>query len=190
MNLLINKIIKHLENKESKWSEIEILKMQLGFQILIHNFFMICFIIILSAVLQMLLESMILLISYGVLKVNAGGIHFKKSSLCLLSTCIFVICGVVTSRHIYFPFYLVLFIYISCIITLWIIGPQGTKNNPILPHNYCKMKRNTIFLSFSYFIITIYTFITTDEVPYLLFIAIVFETVSLLPNKLKSKLKS
>lgn len=186
MNLVVERTMNHMKLRKENWSQLEVMKMQLGFQVLFHNFFMITCILILAKVLGIFSDSVILLISYGMLKLTAGGIHFEKSSICLMSTSAFIIFGVVISRHLEISFCAVLLIYVVCMIVLWIIGPQGTENNPISKNNYDKLRRKTVIISSIYVLITIYIFAVKNEIPYLLLVAIVFETISLLPNKIKN----
>lgn len=179
---MVETIMKHMELENEKWSEIERSEMKLGFQVLLHNILMIGFILLLAKILGIYMDSVILLTGYGLLKLNAGGIHLEKSWACLLCTCAFVIGGVIISRYLEIPFYCVLLIYILCMALLWIIGPQGTKNNPISKKNYNKLRRKTMIISALYFLITIYRFLIKEEMTYLLLVAIVFETISILPN--------
>lgn len=190
MNFMVETILKHMELENEKWSEMERLKMKLGFQVFFHNILMISCILLIAKTLGIYMDSVILLTGYGLLKLNAGGIHFEKSWACLLSTCAFVIGGVIISRHLKICFYCVLFIYILCMAILWIVGPQGTKNNPISYKYYNKLRRKTIVISGLYFIITIYRFLIEKKMTYLLLVAIVFETISMLPNIKKRVLPS
>lgn len=164
-----------------EWTEMEIMKMRLGFQVLIHNVLMIGFILVLADFLGIFTDSVILLIGYGLLKLTAGGIHFKKSILCLLSTSAFIVYGVSIAGNINLSLYRILFIYLICMLILWKVAPQGTENNPISQKNYYKLKRETMIISGLYLLITIYELIVMEEkISNLLLVAIVFETVSLL----------
>lgn len=187
MNVVVNKMLKHMALEGGEWSEIEWMKMRLGFQVLIHNIIMIGSILLLAELNGIFIDSVILLISYGLLKLTAGGIHFEKSLICLLSTSAFVISGVTITKYIRISIYGVLLIYVLCMFILWLIGPQGTENNPISPQYYYKLRRDTMIITSVYLLITIYKFVVGQKIPYLLLVAVVFETTSLLPNKIKSR---
>lgn len=176
-----------MELNRGSWSKIEIMKMQLGFQILIHNIAMITCILVLAKVLGIFSDSVLLLTAYGLLKMSAGGIHFEKSLTCLISTGIFIVCGVFVSSFIKIKLSAVVLIYVICIVALWIIGPQGTDNNPISKRNYKKLRYETVIISCIYLLITICSSAKENEIPYVFLIAIVFETISLLPNKIKKR---
>lgn len=187
MELVVNKILNHMQLDDGKWSQLEIMKMQLGFEVLFHNIFMISFVLAMAAVCGIFFDALVLLISYGLLKLTAGGIHFEKSSVCLISTSAFVIFGANISRTMKISIYAVLLIYIICLIAIWFIGPQGTKNNPISPRNYNRLKWKAVIIVSAYLLITIYKFIAENRVPYLLLVAVTFETISILPNKIKNR---
>lgn len=177
MNLIVNYFIKHM--KKSKWSDIEIMKMELGFHVLLHNILMISCILVLAFVLNILKESVLLMIGFGLLKLTAGGIHLKNSFLCILCTSIFIISGVTLAKYIVLPFWVVLLIYGVCMLILWIIGPQGTENNPISDRNYYRLRREMMRIMSIYLLITIYKFTTGEKAPNLLLVAIVFETITI-----------
>lgn len=184
MGYFANKIMHHMITNHSEWTEIEKMKMKLGFEVLLHNIFMIGSILIVAQLFGILTDSVFLMTAYGLLKINAGGIHLKKSSTCLLATGLFVFSGVMIAKQITLPLPAVILIYVVCILMLWKIGPQGTKNNPISPHKYKKLKRNAIVISVSYLLISIWLYVIKKDIPYLLLIALIFETISLLPLKL------
>lgn len=187
MELVVNRILKQMQLDEGKWSQLQIMKMRLGFEVLFHNIFMISCILALAAVCGIFYDALILLISYGLLKLNAGGIHFEKSLVCLISTSAFVLFGVSISKTMEISIYAVLLIYVICLIMMWFIGPQGTKNNPISPRNYNRLKWQAAIIVSVYLLITVYKFIVENKIPYLLLVAVAFETISILPNKIRNR---
>ena len=104
METITNKIIGYLDSDENIWDDVDRARMALGLQVLIHNFIMISVILIIAQMVGILGEAVILLVAYGLLKITAGGIHFKKSVTCLLGTGVFVIAGVLASRQLIFLF--------------------------------------------------------------------------------------
>lgn len=182
MNLIVNKVLQYMKPEE--WSEVEMMKMKLGLQVLIHDLVMVGFILALAGYLEIFTEAVILFAGYGLLKVTAGGIHFKKSWLCLLSTSTFIVMGTFIAEHIELAFYQILCMYLVCMAVLWIVAPQGTQNNPISPGKYDRLKRDTMIISYIYLLITIYEYMTEVKISYFLLVAIVFETISLLPGRL------
>lgn len=181
MEIIAKRIVNYLDGEQKFWDDLDRMRMMLGIQIVLHNIIMIGTILLVAQILDIVLEATVLLMAYGALKMSAGGIHFKKSSYCLMCTGMFVGAGVFISKHLNMELFKVIVIYLICFIVLTIIAPQGTENNPISEKNYDKLKIRTIFLVLIYLIITIVMEASTGRIPYLLFVAVVFETLSLFP---------
>lgn len=186
METIANKIVGYLDKDENIWSDVERAQMLLGLQVLIHNIVMIGMILIVAEIIGIFREAVILLTAYGMLKTTVGGIHFKKSAACLLGTGIFVIMGVMMSHKMNISLINIIFIYIVCMIVLVIVGPQGTENNPISEENHKRLKRKTVYIVSFYLFITIFMAVYFEYKSYLLFVAVVFETFSLLPLYIKN----
>ncbi|MGN1315372.1 MAG: accessory gene regulator B family protein [Lachnospiraceae bacterium] len=187
METIAYKIVKYLGDDQDYWNDIERMHMMLGIQILLHNAIMLGTILFVAKIIGILIEASILLLAYGIVKTSAGGIHFKKSSSCLIGTGTFVGVGVWISRQLNIILCHIIIIYIICLIILIIVGPQGTENNPISEKHYKKLKKRTIFWILSYMFTTVIADIMIRRIPYLLFIAVVFETLSLFPPYIKKR---
>lgn len=180
MERIVNHMVSYMD-VDGEWSELDKMKMKLGFQVLFHNVWMTVVILGTAGFLGVLKEAAVLFLAFGLLKMNMGGLHFQTSSACLLSTGTFVIGGSFLSRYLVVPFGVVMGLYAVCIAVFALLGPQGTKNNPLSEESYVKARRNTMVLSVGYFLTTVGYYVMLKEIPYLLLIAIVFETVTLLP---------
>lgn len=187
MEMIATKLVSYLDTDKTMWNDIERLQMILGMQVLLHNIIMMGTLLIIARLTGMFPEAVILLAAYGVLKIAAGGIHFKRSFACLLATETFVTSGILISRHLHMRLAHIILIYIVCLAILAVIGPQGTENNPISEENFGKLKRMAIWIISVYLILTIVMAIYMKHIPYLLFIAVVFETLSLLPSYPKNR---
>ena len=118
---------------------------------------------------------------------SAWGVHFKKSLSCLIGTGIFVVVGVQISKQLNIELIHTILVYLICLFILLVIGPQGTENNPISEENYEKLRNRTGFLVLIYLTVTIIMSKTIGHIPYLLFVAVVFETISLFPSYIKNR---
>lgn len=185
METMANKIVNYLDTDRKIWNEMDRMRMILGVQILIHNFIMIGAILIAAQIAGMFLESAILLTANGMLKMTVGGVHFKKSSACVLGTGIFVTAGVLLSQRLVMELEHMIFVYIVCLGIIMTVGPQGTENNPFSKESCRKMKKKAVIIILGYMVIT---FVIKDSsIPYLLLIAAVFEAFSLLPLYVKNR---
>ncbi len=180
MEWIVNHVMEYMD-VDGEWSELDKMKMRLGLQVLFHNVWMTAVILVVAGLMGVLKEGAVLFLAFGLLKMNMGGLHFQTSSACLLSTGVFVIGGSFLSRHMVVPFWVVMGLYVVCIVVFVLLGPQGTKNNPLSEENYVKARRNTMVLSAGYFLTTVGSYVMLKKIPYLLLIAIVFEAVTLLP---------
>lgn len=188
METIANKIVHYLDPDQAIWNEIERMQMVLGLQVLIHNIVMTGTILFTAALIGMIREASILLTAYGALKMTAGGVHLKTSCACLIGTGTFVTAGVLISRRLNISIVGILIIYAACVIVLMAIGPQGTQNNPITEENYEKLRKRTAWIVLVYLIITFMMFQQNlKSVPYLLVIAVVFETLSIVPSFIQNK---
>lgn len=180
MEKVVNRMVEYMV-ADGEWSELDRMKMRLGFQVLSHNVWMTAVILSVAGFMGVLKEAVVLYLAFGMLKMNMGGLHFQTSLACLSSTGAFVIGGSFLSRHMVIPFGIVVGLYIVCIVVFALLGPQGTKNNPLSEEGYVKARRNVMVLSIGYFFITVVSYVAAGKIPYLLLIAIVFELVTLLP---------
>lgn len=189
MEKIANRIVSYLDTDQAAWNEIERMQMILGLQVLIHNIVMTGTILFLALLTGMFWEAAILLTTYGALKMTVGGVHFKTSCACLTATTAFVMTGVLVSRRLDIGFMSIAAItYAACFITLMLIGPQGTENNPISEENFEILRKKAAWIILIYLIITFFMFSENlKNVPCLLLIAVVFETLSVLPSYIKNR---
>lgn len=187
METIAKRIVNYLDADKTIWSDVDRMRMSLGLQIIIHNIVMVGTILLISEITGIFFEAVILLTAYGELKMSAGGVHFKKSLACLIGTEIFVLVGVQISKHLKMELAHIILIYLVCLIILIMIGPQGTENNPISEENYEKLRNRTVFLVSIYLTVTIIMAKLIGYIPYLLFVAVVFETISILPSYIKNR---
>lgn len=191
MEATANKIVHYLDPDQAIWNEIERMQMVLGLQVLIHNIVMTGTILFTAAFIGMIREASILLMAYGALKMTVGGVHFKTSCACLIGTETFVTVGVLLSRRLDISIMGILMIYAACVIVLMAIGPQGTKNNSITEENYEKLRKKATRIIIIYLVITFIMFQQNSKcVPYLLLIAVFFETLSIVPSFILNKRSS
>ena len=76
MEFITEKLLNILACAET--TQLERMKLKLGLQVLCHNIWMTCVILILAGYLRLFQESFILFISYGILKIHVGGIHWNR----------------------------------------------------------------------------------------------------------------
>lgn len=187
METIANRIVEYLDDDKTVWNDTDRMRMVLGVEVLIHNILMIGTILIMAWLSKIFFEAVVLLTAYGALKMSAGGVHFKKSSACLIGTGIFVWAGVWIAKRMTIDLPYIIGIYLVCLVVLALMGPQGTENNPISEDNYNILRRRTVFFVVIYLVLSVIMEKYIDVIPYLLFIAVTFETLSLLPSYVKNR---
>ena len=187
METIANKIVNYLEKDNAIWSELDRMRMILGVQVLVHNIVMILVILFAAQMVGAFLEAAVLLTANGILKMEVGGLHFKKSSACTAGTGIFVTAGVMLSRQMNMELIHIMIVYFACLAVIMIVGPQGTKNNPFSKESCKKMKKKAVVIVLAYMAMTFFMKEYGNQISYLLLIAVVFETFSLLPLYIKNK---
>ena len=187
MEKIGKQIMEYLDPKHDIWDELDRMRMVLGIEIFIHNILMISSILIFAKVLNIFCEACILLTGYGILKIKAGGIHLKSSLGCLTATGTFIVVGVMIAKKLALSFRIIGVIYIICLGILMVIGPQGTTNNPILANRRKTLKIQIFFVVNVYLICSFFTYGILPMISYLLLVALIFETISIMPSYIKSR---
>ena len=184
MEFITEKLLNILACAET--TQLERMKLKLGLQVLCHNIWMTCVILILAGYLRLFQESFILFISYGILKIHVGGIHFHKSWQCLTVTTSFIIGGVLLAQHMTLQLKWIIFLYILSILLLWIIGPQGTRNNPITEYHYPILYCRSLCIVIFYALLTLSGMLNQNTIN-LLLLAVLFGIFSIIPNKIQNR---
>ena len=178
---MIEKILNILETTDT--TQLEHMKLKLGIQVLCHNIWMTFIILFMSWHLGLFQESLILFLSYGILKIHVGGVHFHKSWQCLTATTSFIIGGVLLAHNMTLPLEWIVILYVFSILVLWSIGPQGTWNNPISDSNYPRLRRRSLYIVLFYFGLTV-SGVLDQNTMYLLLIAVLLGTFSVVLCKI------
>ena len=180
---MIEKILNILETADT--TQLEHMKLKLGVQVLCHNIWMTSIILFMSWHLGLFQESLILFLSYGILKINVGGVHFNKSWQCLTVTTSFIIGGVLLAHNMALQWGWIVVLYVFSILVLWIVGPQGTQNNPISDKNYPILRRRSLYIVLFYFGLTV-SGVLDQNTMYLLLIAVLLGTYSVISCKIQN----
>jgi len=183
MEAVAKKIVMGL-TKNTDRSEIQIMKMQLGVEVFLHDFLMISSILIVAFIFGMFRDACIMFIAFGIFRVLAGGIHVDNSLGCLLSTGVVIIGGVKITEIVKFDRWILILLYIVLIILTALWAPRGTENNPFSVEDSKKMKRYSIILVAVYAVIS---YFSKGNLRGLLTMATIFEVLTLIPIRHRKK---
>lgn len=187
MEKIAKKIVNCLDREHTIWNELDRMRMMLGIEILFHNILMIGSILIFSRCLNIFWEACVLLSGYGILKIKAGGIHMKSSLGCMIATGMFILTGVFVARRMELDMSMIVIVYVICLAVLIVLGPQGTDNHPILHDYRKKLKIQICFIACGYLVSSFLTYRAMPMVSYLLVVALIFETISIIPLYIKNR---
>lgn len=187
MEKVAEKIVNCLDKEHTMWDDVDRMRMMLGIEIFLHNILMIGSILIFSRCLNIFWEACVLLAGYGVLKIKAGGIHMKSSLGCMIATGTFILAGVFVARRLEFDMSIIAIIYVICLIILMVLGPQGTINHPILYDRQKKLKIQICFIVCGYLGCSFFTYRAIPLISYILVVALIFETISIIPLHIKNR---
>jgi accessory gene regulator B len=114
--------------------------------------------LLIASLLNILVPTLVVTASFGIIRVFAGGLHFKSYTLCTyVSLICFLIGGVIGSAFKY-NLYINIIVYIFALTNFLLYAPVENENLPIKPHKKIIFKRiaivnttillllNTIFL--------------------------------------------
>lgn len=116
-----------------------------GLEIIISSMVSICLVLIISIMNVRVMEGVIYLLFYCLLRTYAGGYHAKSHKSCILTfvcTYIAVIC--ITKLSVIANKLMILFLVFFCIFVVTIFKTVDTINNPFSVHNKKKMHKIAI----------------------------------------------
>lgn len=137
-------------------------------------------IFLLAYILGCFKDTIILLITYNIIRSKAFGLHATKSIYCLISSILIFIGGALVCKYITIPFSIMIILSVICNICLLLYAPADTHKHPLIN---AKKRKNFKFVSFSLgiiYTILIIIFRNYFIVNYLLF-GLIFAVIMVLP---------
>ncbi len=122
----------NLITKNKKYSNDEIEIIRYGLEALYLTITKMIIIIIIATSLNILKETILLLICYTIIRNQSFGLHATKSIYCLISSIIFFIGGAYLCKYIIIPNYLIISIALLCNIFLFLYAPADTHKRPLI----------------------------------------------------------
>lgn len=127
-------------DKRLTLSEIERLKMILGFESLLHQFVLIGIIIIFACVLEIVRPVTLFLAVFGTYRTFAGGFHLSTSLRCTIATTAIMIIGTKLALAISMKIGATFLIWAVILVIVWFYVPRLTSNHPIEQETIQKTK--------------------------------------------------
>lgn len=141
---LINSSIEILK-KTNKYSEEDIEIIIYGLEGIYLTITKMIIIFLIAYILNIWKETILILISYNIIRTNSFGIHASKSIYCLISSILLFIGGAIICKYITLPFKFCLISAIICNFLLLLYSPADTHKRPIIN---AKKRKRFKYLSF------------------------------------------
>ena len=158
-----------LISKNGQYNDEQLEIIAYGLEGLYLTFTKMIIIFSIAYLLGIIIEVIILLICYNIIRSQSFGIHASKSIYCLISSLVMFIGGALICKYCILPFSLVISLAVVCDICLLLYAPADTHKRPLV--NVKRRKRFKL-VSFSLGIIYTILIIVFREYPivnYLLF---------------------
>lgn len=167
------------EKINTKYSRMEIRKIQVGLEILFINITKILIIFLISLCCGCFKETVIMTILFWALRNNTFGLHAKESVIC---TGISIFTHVLTplfTRNIVINQWFINTIYILLILLILRYAPADTENHPLItPEHRKRLKKKSVLTSIILFIIM---FTVSDNIKLLILNATLYTVIGILP---------
>lgn len=141
-----HKIINILD-KDNQCTEVERLQMFYGIQNILYNIVITGFILLLSYITGIFIETIMLFTFFGILRIIAGGYHCNSIEKCLAVTTLIMVGGgkLVQSIQINLPICIIICTFVNIIFFSYM--PKGTHNNPYSPEYSIKQHKRLKIIS-------------------------------------------
>lgn len=141
-------------NKNCQRTELENAKMIYGIEVWLDNLLKVICIIMLSLFLGIFKESMLVFLSFGTLRLKAGGFHFDKNVMCWITSILITVGGGYLTSLSIIPQYIAILLLLITFVIISLYAPSGTRNHPVEPENKNRYRLISIGLVVLYLILT------------------------------------
>lgn len=124
---------------------LELEKMKLGIQVLLINISKFFIIMILAVMLNLVKETLFMILVFGCIRKHAFGLHAKSSIMCTLICILMFNFGAYLSHYLIFNNYIVFMIFTIINILLYRYAPADTASHPLLGYKLrTKLKKEAL----------------------------------------------
>lgn len=128
---IINKCMNIVKNNNS-YDDTKLEEIRYGLESIYLTYTKIIIILLSSYFLGIIKQTLLLLVTYNIIRTFAFGIHATKSIYCLISSTLMFIGGVYVAEFIYFPLYIKTIISFILLICLFLYAPADTHKRPLI----------------------------------------------------------
>lgn len=177
---IINKCMNLIKKNNPLYNTSKLEEIKYGLESIYLTYTKIIIILLSSYFLGIIKQTLLLLVTYNIIRTFSFGIHATKSIYCLISSILMFIGGVYIAEFIYFPIYIKIIISLVLAICLYLYAPADTYKRPLI--NAKKRKKYKIIstiLGIIYFLLII--IFNKNFISNYLLIGMIESTIMILP---------
>ncbi len=178
ISYIAQKIITILD-RNNQCTETERLQMFFGLQNIIYNIMITAFILFLSFITDIFIETLLTFFFFCILRMVTGGYHCNSIEKCLATTTLIMIGGGIIVRFINISQTICIFICFSVNIVFFFYRPKGTQKNPYSSEFSIKQHKRLKIISV---LLTIISILSNSMLRTAIVFSMVIVTILLLPT--------
>lgn len=129
---IINKCMNLIKKNNPLYNTSKLEEIKYGLESIYLTYTKIIIILLSSYFLGIIKQTLLLLVTYNIIRTFSFGIHATKSIYCLISSILMFIGGVYIAEFIYFPIYIKIIISLVLAICLYLYAPADTYKRPLI----------------------------------------------------------
>lgn len=165
---IVKKCMNLIKKNNPDYSKEKLEEIKYGLESVYLTYTKIIIILILAYLLGIIKETLLLLVTYNIIRTNAFGLHATKSIYCLITSLSLFIGGVYIAEFVYFPIYIKIAIAVLAVVCLYKYAPADTYKRPLINAKKRKKYKITSVILGIIYCILIFVFNTKTISNYLL----------------------
>lgn len=161
-------------------TELELKKIKYGIEVILINLTKFMILMILAYFLKIIPHILVIMISFGLVRKSAFGLHSESSAKCTVISIMSFVGGVYISKHYPLEIKTIIFIFLILISLFVKYAPADTEKRPIIGEKVRnKLKRNTV-ITILLLLIAIIT-VNNQTISALITLGVTIECIFILP---------
>lgn len=154
---ILKALMSNIKKNKSDLNEEQLEIIEYGLEGLYLTIIKIIIILLLAIVLDILKETVLMIIFYNVTRFFTFGLHAKTSTTCLITSLLLFIGGTYLATYLQIPLIVKIILSVICLILICIYAPADTEKRPLInPKKRKRFKIQSIIISIIMGVLIIY----------------------------------
>ena len=154
---ILKALMSNIKKNKSDLNEEQLEIIEYGLEGLYLTIIKIIIILLLAIVLDILKETVLMIIFYNVTRFFTFGLHAKTSTACLITSLLLFIGGTYLATYLQIPLIVKIILSVTCLILICIYAPADTEKRPLInPKKRKRFKIQSIIISIIMGVLIIY----------------------------------